>query len=120
MRNRLVTAFLAVCIACLAYGAGSLASLEKLRVADPLAATAALAQVIVLDAEHVKAQEYPKVIIAQPDTSLEEYMADEGYAELEDERMGSIRVFETEPGGDFLNYVEHTVNEYYSLWVWRE
>ena len=120
MKKLIVTCALTASVALIAYGAASLASFEKLGVTDPFATVSSLTQVIILDAEQVKAQDYPQVVIAQPDASLEEYMASEGYVELEDERMGAIRVFSTGPNGDFLKYVEHTVNEHYSLWIWRE
>lgn len=101
-------------------GVGSLVSQAKLGVSNPLAAASAISQVVLLDADRAKAQDYPRVVLAKPDASLEEYMADEGYVEVEGERMGSIRVFATERGGDSVNYIEYTVNGLYSLWVWRE
>lgn len=100
-------------------GACSVASHAKLGVSNPIAAAGGIAQVALLDEDVVEIQGYPKVIIASPDASLEEHMAAEGYAELEDERMGSIRVFATYPGGDFKSYVEDTGNACYSLWKWR-
>lgn len=120
MKKSVSIAVVAAVLVAAVFGIGSLASQAKLGVSNPLAAAGGLARVVVLDVEHVEVQDYPKVVIAQPGASLEEYMANEGYTELEEERMGSIRVFAVGSNGDSLNYVEHTVNDHYQLWVWRE
>lgn len=60
-----------------------------------------------------------KVIIADPNDpdSFYKYLEANGYVELEEERMGSMRAIEKD---GVTEYVDVTGNGYYRLWIWQK
>jgi DUF1009 family protein len=79
-----------------------------------------LIEILFSDTEIVQIQEYPKVYLAKPDHALKtliDFMEQRGLDYLEDERMASTLVFQN---GVSKNYVDFSVNAYYSKWVFRE
>ena len=99
----------------LIYGAAAFASYAKFRVADPISAAAGLAQILLTEKEYAEIQDDPKVILAQPDASLDDYMEEQGIIRADDEQMGAILVFRD---GDYREYVQYSVNGYFSRWSW--
>lgn len=87
----------------------------KLEVRNPVTAAVGLLRVLFTDAEHVEIQRAPKVILARPGTSLEAYMAQQGY-EIR-EQMGSLMAFSK---GDAQTLVACSQNRYFARWVWQE
>lgn len=93
-------------------------SLSKFNVENPFSVVTGLYKITFTDTEYVKIQEYPKVIIAKPNNAndlLNKYMESEGY--YEKDRLGAIIEFAQ---AESVNYVEFSVNKYYSLWEWNE
>ena len=99
----------------LIYGAAAFASYAKFRVADPISVAAGLTQILLTEKEYAEIQDDPKVILAQPDASLDDYMEEQGMTRADDEQMGAISVFHN---GDYREYVQYSVNDYYSRWSW--
>ena len=107
--------FLAVLAVALMYGAAAFVSYGTFRVADPVVSVAGLTQILLTDKEYVEIQSDPKVILAQPDASLDAYMAKQGLVPKDDEQMGAISVFHS---GEYREYVQYSVNGYFSKWSW--
>ena len=119
MKTFLAATVIAVSLAT-ALCVGSLFSQAKLGVSNPVSSAYGLIQVALFDAERVEVQGYPRVVIAQPEASLEDLMEEEGFVEDEDARMGSVRVFASVHNEGFLKHVKHTENTCFSLWAWQE
>lgn len=70
--------------------------------------------------EIVQIQKYPRIYLAKPDNAqqaLINFMEQRGYYYLENERLASTLVF----GNEISRiYVDFSVNDYYSKWVFRE
>ncbi|WP_367925329.1 hypothetical protein [uncultured Ruthenibacterium sp.] len=87
----------------------------KLQVRNPVVAAAGLAEILFTDAQYVEIQENPKVVLAQPHASLEDYM--DGYGYDQHEQMGSLWVFSRQ---DSRFMVHCTQNKYFSRWSWQQ
>ena len=99
-------------------GLSSFISYAKFSVVNPFSTASGLVKVIFTDTDYVEIQQYPKVIIAKPDTSLDEYMENEGgYKRVEEEQLGSLHMFSN---GDHSEYIMYSVNNYFSKWRWQE
>lgn len=95
-------------------------SMSKFSVTNPVSVISGLYQICFTDTEYVEIQEYPKVMIAKQTSSndlLIEYMESQGYSEKEEGRLGSVLEFIQ---AEHIEYVEFSVNGFYSLWKWRE
>ncbi|MDW7675342.1 MAG: hypothetical protein SCK28_12495 [Bacillota bacterium] len=95
-------------------------SISKFNTPNPMMSGIGLVKILFTNSEVVQIQEYPKVYLAKPDNALEtmiDFMEQRGFNYLEDERMSSTLVFENEVS---KNYVDFSVNAYYSKWVFRE
>lgn len=91
------------------------------KVYNPLAAINGLAQVALMEKEYVQIQKYPKVIIADPNTSLEDFMHKSGYIEtVIDDPMGvhDRRLHEFQLAEHQI-YILQISCKYYSIWQWR-
>lgn len=89
----------------------------KFDTANPLSAVSGVIQITVLDKDYVEIQGYPKVILAQPNDALFiEYMENRGFIEIEEERLGGIRVF---TNGDANEWIMYSQNSYFAKWTWR-
>ena len=99
----------------LIYGAAAFASYAKFHVVNPISAAAGLTQILLTEKEYMEIQDDPKVILAQPDASLDDYMEEQGMTRADDEQMGAISVFHN---GDYREYVQYSVNGYFSRWSW--
>lgn len=96
-------------------------SYDKYKVYNPLAVLTGLAQVVLMEKEYVQIQKYPKVIIASPNTMLEDFMQELGYVETEiddpmdvhDKRLHEFQLAEHQI------YVLQINRKHYSVWIWR-
>ncbi len=96
----------------------SIASYIKLGVLNPFSSGYGTIRTCILNKPYTVIQKNPQVIMAQPDdaqNSLLSYMNSCGYTHAEDERLGSILLFEKD--GEEVR-VDFSVNRYYSLWAW--
>lgn len=106
-----------VIISIVMVGIGSFISYSKFRVLNPFTSTSGLIQVIFTEKDYVEIQQYPKVILAKPNASLENYMKEKGFKEDTENRMGALRVFTNDVS---KQYVFYSTNQYFSKWRWRE
>ncbi len=84
---------------------------------NPFSAASGYFQITVLDKEYVEIQKSPQVILAQPsDEIFIEYMELRGFTELEEEQMGSIRVFSN---GSEKELIKYNKNAHCSTWCWQ-
>lgn len=89
---------------------------------NPLTISNGFIQVIILDKDYYKIQEYPKIMIANKDMNLIDYMKKLGweYVETTDENkfvMENIHEFKYK---DLIEYVEVIDHKNYYIWKWRE
>ncbi|WP_341876269.1 hypothetical protein [Defluviitalea saccharophila] len=101
-------------------GVSIIISMSKFNTPNFIKSGMGIAKIMLTDAEIVQIQQYPQVYLAKPDNAqqtLINFMEQRGYKYLEDERMASILVFGNETS---KNYIEFSVNGYYSKWVFRE
>ena len=117
MEARRVSLMVAAIGAALVLGAGATACCYACGVANPLAAAGGLFQVTCTGVSYTKVQDYPQVMVAKPGTSLTDYMAAEGYHEVEEQRMGSLRFF---TNGDHWEMIHATENRFFARWRWQE
>ena len=116
-RRRAVAAALAALALLAALLGGCLASYLVFDTPNLCAAAAGAARVLWTDTETVTLRQQPRVVLAKPDGSLlETYMAERGFTELEEERMGALRVF---TNGETRETVLCSQNRYWCLWSWR-
>lgn len=92
------------------------------RECNPLSISKGFIQVFILDKDYYKIQEYPKIMLANKDMNLIDYMKNLGweYVETTDENklvMENIHEFKCE---DFMAYVEVIDHKNYYIWKWRE
>lgn len=115
-RRIVVTAFLAVLLIVALLGS-CFVSYLKFDTANPFSAASGFIQITVLDKDYVEIQGYPKVILAQPNDALFiEYMENRGFMEIEEERLGGIRVF---TNGDANEWIMYSQNSFFAKWTWR-
>lgn len=118
MKNR--KTFLAVIISAAVLFAAiigaSLWSYAEFGVINPISTASGLARVVFTEEEYVEIQQYPKVIIAKPDASLDDYMAAQGYERDEERQMGALCTF---TDGNFEELVIYSQNRHYSKWCWQ-
>ena len=89
---------------------------------NPVSTIKGLIQVCILDKEYYEIQEYPKVMIANKDLNLVDYMKNLGwtYAETVDADklvMENIYEFKYKEGAAFVEVFEH---KNFCIWKWRE
>ncbi len=82
----------------------------------PLTISKGFIQVIILDKEYYEIQEYPKIMIANKDMNLIDYMKNLGweYVETTDENIHEFKY------KDIMAYVEVIDHKNYYIWKWRE
>ena len=67
--------------------------------------------------DYIEIQRSPKVFLAQPsDTLFVEYMESRGFTEIEEERLGALRVF---TNGEEKEAIMYSQNAYFAKWVWE-
>jgi|HigsolmetaGSP11D_1036233.scaffolds.fasta_scaffold02171_8 hypothetical protein len=110
--------YLIICIVfVILLGVSSFISYAKFQVLNPFSTYSGLVQIVFTDKEYVEIQKYPKVIIAKPNASLQDYMKGLGFQEDIENQMGRLHVFHNNTS---TQYVMYTVNNYFSKWIWQE
>lgn len=94
----------------------SFISYRIFNVINPFSTAYGLIRVIFMEKDYVVIQRSPKVIVAKPNTSLQEYMKSLGFVEDEENRMGSLHRFYND---DSVQYVMYSTNMYFSKWIWQ-
>lgn len=116
-KKRIVISAFMIVLLIVALLGSCLVSYLKFDTANPLSAASGFIQITVLDKDYVEIQSYPKVILAQPNDALFiEYMENRGFMEIEEERLGGIRVF---TNGDANEWIMYSQNSYFAKWTWR-
>lgn len=92
------------------------------RECNPLSVINGFIQVRILDKDYYEIQEYPKVMIANKDLNLVDYMKNLGWTYVEtidaDKLvMENIHEFKYKEGAAFVEVIEH---KNYYIWKWRE
>lgn len=116
IKNILIIIIIAIFLIC----AASFLSYIKFETANALSSGVGLAKILFTDIDYVEIQESPRVILAQPENSLElllGMMQDDGYTYLVDESMGSMHVFEKRGVRERIFF---SVNRHFSKWIWEE
>lgn len=90
---------------------------SKFNVINPFSTASGLIQIALTDREYVEIQKYPKVIVAKPEASLQDYMVALGFEEDIENQMGAMHRFRN---NDSAQYVIYSVNKYFSKWEWQE
>ena len=98
-------------------GVSSFTSYAKFGVINPISTAYGLIKVMFTDTEYVEIQQYPRVIVAKPDTSLDKYMEKHGYTRDTEKQLGALCTF---TAGDFKELIVYSQNKYISKWRWRE
>ena len=96
------------------------ASISKFYTPNFIMSGVGLVKVVLTEAEVVQVQSYPQIYLAKPDNAqqtLINFMTQNGYQYLEGERMASTLVF---GNGASKQYVDLTINKYFSKWVFNE
>lgn len=89
---------------------------------NPLRVTNGFIQVCILDKDYYEIQEYPKVMIANNDLNLVDYMKNLGWTYVETidadkSVMENIHEFKYRETSAFVEVMEH---KNYYIWKWRE
>lgn len=97
----------------------SFISFVKLDTPNFVSAGAGLAKIMLTDAEYVRIQSEPRVVLAKPDNAFELFIKtveSENYTYSEENRYGSIHELQK----DSVKYQVHfSVNRYFSKWSWQ-
>lgn len=86
------------------------------RECNPLSISKGFIQVFILDKDYYEIQEYPKIMIANKDMNLLDYMKNLGweYVETTDENIHEFKY------KDITAYVEVIDHKNHYIWKWRE
>ncbi len=100
-------------------GIGSLSLTVYFHTENPFLTARGLFKVLFTNAEYVEIQQYPQVMIAKPNTSLDAYMENRGYRKTEEYNVSAedVSVFTT---GDFSEFVKCSKHKFFSVWTWQE
>lgn len=110
---------ISVCLViALLIGSVMLISYNKFGTINVFSAANGVIQVMYTNAQSVRIQEYPQIIIAEPNAELLDiYMDSLGYTRVEDNQLGELCVFSN---GSQEQHIMYSQNEYYSLWEWQK
>ena len=116
-KKRIVIYAFAAVLLIVALLGSCLVSYLKFDTANPFSAASGFIQITVADKDYVEIQRSPKVVLAQPNDALfVEYMESRGFTEIEDERMGALRVF---TNGEEKEWIMYSQNAYFAKWTWE-
>ena len=89
---------------------------------NPLSITNGFIQVFILDKEYYEIKEYPKIMIANKDMNLIDYMENLGweYVEATDENKSVMENIYEFKYKDIMAFVEVSDHKSYYIWKWRE
>ncbi len=120
MRRRFMLK-ISICIVVIIFIFAMAFSINKFGVINPISSCFGMIKILITDAEYTVVQQYPnRVVFANPDTaseSLDKYMQERGFREVEELRTGSELVY---VNGNKMEKVDISVNGYYSMWRWKE
>lgn len=115
-KHIVVIAFVAVLLIVALLGS-CFVSYLKFDTANPFSAASGFFQITVADKDYVEIQCSPKVILAQPNDALfVEYMEGRGFTEIEEERLGGLRIFSN---GKEKEGIMYSQNAYFAKWSWE-
>lgn len=107
-----------ICLALIfVLGIASFISYSSFNVINPFVTTSGLAQIFLTDKDYVQIQEYPKVILAKPNFSLQVYMEGLGFQEDIENQMGALYRFNNDVSSQYIRYSR---NRHFSKWIWQE
>lgn len=89
---------------------------------NPLSVTNGFIQVFILDKDYYEIQEYPKVMIANKDLNLVDYMKNLGWTYVETvdaDKLVMENIYEFKYK-EIEAFVEVTQHKNYYIWKWRE
>lgn len=116
-KKRIVMAAFAAVLLILVLLGSCFASYLKFDTANPFSAANGFIQITLADRDYIEIQRAPKVILSQPsDALLTAYMESRGFTEMEEERLGGLRVF---ANGEEREAVMYSQNAYFAKWSWR-
>lgn len=116
-KKRIVISAFAAVLLIVALLGSCLVSYLKFDTANPFSAASGFIQITVADKDYVEIQRSPKVVLAQPSDALfVEYMESRGFTEIENERMGGLRVF---TNGEEKEWIMYSQNGYFAKWTWE-
>lgn len=111
-----ISAFAAILLLVVLLGS-CFVSYLKFDTANPFSVASGFIQITVADKDYVEIQRSPKVVLAQPNDALfVEYMESRGFTEIEDERMGGLRVF---TNGEEKEWIMYSQNSHFAKWTWE-
>lgn len=89
---------------------------------NPVSTTNGLIQVCILNKDYYEIQEYPKVMIANKDLNLVDYMKNSGWTyvktvDADKLVMENIHEFKYKESAAFVEVIEH---KNFCIWKWRE
>lgn len=84
---------------------------------DPFDTAGGLFRIMFTDTAYAEIQQDPRVILAQPDVSLDEYMAARGYIRDNEQQLGSLCVFTNGVSEELIMYA---ANRFFARWCWQE
>lgn len=116
-KKRIVVAAFVAVLLIVAFLGSCFVSYLKFDTANPFSAVSGFIQITVADKDYVEIQRSPKVILAQPSDALfVEYMESRGFTEIEEERLGGLRVF---TNGEEKEAIMYSQNTYFAKWSWE-
>lgn len=116
-KKRIVVAAFVAVLLIVAFLGSCFVSYLKFDTANPFSAVSGFIQITVADKDYVEIQRSPKVILAQPSDALFlEYMESRGFTEIEEERLGGLRVF---TNGEEKEAIMYSQNAYFAKWSWE-
>ena len=97
-------------------------SYEKFKVYNPISVSNGLIQVVLFYKDYVQIQDYPKVIIANSDFKLVEYMKESDYSKLviDDSKYHLDGLLYSFYIAEHIEIIEEYDNKYYLVWKWND
>lgn len=115
-RKGFTAAIVSAALLCPALISTSFLSYSHFGVINPFSTASGLAKVMFTDTQYVEIQQSPRVIIAKPDASLDEFMQAQGYSKDEEKQMGALCTF---TDGSEEELISYSCNKHFSKWCWQ-
>lgn len=92
-------------------------SYKTFKIYNPFVPLKGIFEIVTVKEDYVQICEYPKVIVANKNTSLKDYMTELGYSETNTELSDKfIHEFTL---AEHQEYVEEIIKKHYAIWIWR-
>lgn len=118
IKKRVIRIIVVAVVVAVLIGSLSVLSFVKFGTANFISASQGLCKVMLTDTEWVVISQNPTVIIGKPNTTIDEYMLENGgYVLNPDKQLGALYIYSNQ---DDEVRVIHSVNGYYSKWVWQD